>query len=92
MKSLTKGIAAGFGRVLDSVREMRHPGQATLFASLLRRTRFDYASEVGDGLDASVVTAPVMWMQRSIPRQRWRCARSRRTAAMRICTITICWS
>nr|KPM20440.1 hypothetical protein VO57_16035 [Citromicrobium sp. JL2201] len=46
---------------------MRHPGQATLFASLLRRTRFDYASEVGDGLDASVVTAPVMWMQRSIP-------------------------
>ncbi|WP_197273276.1 MULTISPECIES: phage portal protein [unclassified Citromicrobium] len=67
MKSLTKGIAAGFGRVLDSVREMRHPGQATLFASLLRRTRFDYASEVGDGLDASVVTAPVMWMQRSIP-------------------------
>ncbi|MEL7719930.1 phage portal protein [Citromicrobium bathyomarinum] len=67
MKSLTKGIAAGFGRMLDSVREMRHPGQATLFASLLRRTRFDYASEVGDGLDASVVTAPVMWMQRSIP-------------------------
>ena len=67
MKSLTKGIAAGFGRVLDSVREMRHPGQATLFASLLRRTRFDDASEVGDGLDASVVTAPVMWMQRSIP-------------------------
>ncbi|MEL7698661.1 phage portal protein [Citromicrobium bathyomarinum] len=67
MNALTKGIAAGFGRMLDSVREMRHPGQATLFASLLRRTRFDYASEVGDGLDASVVTAPVMWMQRSIP-------------------------
>lgn len=67
MNALTKGIAAGFGRMLDSVREMRHPGQATLFASMLRRTRFDYASEVGDGLDASVVTAPVMWMQRSIP-------------------------
>ncbi|MEL7755238.1 phage portal protein [Citromicrobium bathyomarinum] len=66
MKSLTKGIAAGFGRMLDSVREMRHPGQATLFASLLRRTRFDYASEVGDGLDASVVTAPVMWLQRAL--------------------------
>nr|KPM20437.1 hypothetical protein VO57_15785 [Citromicrobium sp. JL2201] len=45
---------------------MRHPGQATLFASLLRRTRFDYASEVGDGLDASVVTAPVMWLQRAL--------------------------
>jgi HK97 family phage portal protein len=67
MNALTKSLAAGFGRMLDSVREMRHPGQATLWASLLRRTRFDYASEVGDGLDASVVTAPVMWMQRSIP-------------------------
>jgi HK97 family phage portal protein len=64
---LTKALASGVGRVLDRVRQMRHPGQNNLFASLLKRTRFDYASEVGDGLDASVVTATVMWVQRALP-------------------------
>jgi len=37
---------------------------------LLRRTRFDYRKEVGDMLDASVVTAPIQWVQRSLPEAR----------------------
>lgn len=38
--------------------------------ALLRRTRFDYRKEVGDLIDASVVTAPVQWVQRSLPEAR----------------------
>lgn len=38
--------------------------------ALLRRTRFDYRKEVGDLLDASVVTAPIQWVQRSLPEAR----------------------
>ena len=41
-------------------------GQAFMFG-LLKRTRYDYRKEVGDGLDSSVVTAPIMWIQRAIP-------------------------
>lgn len=37
---------------------------------LLRRTRFDYRKEVGNMLDASVVMAPVQWLQRSLPEAR----------------------
>src|SRR3546814_17940226 len=40
---------------------------APFFGGLLRRTRFDYRKEVGDCLDASVVMAPVQWMQRALP-------------------------
>ena len=45
---------------------MRHAGRPPLFTGLLKRTRFDYRKEVGDGLDSSVVTAPVMWIGRAI--------------------------
>src|SRR3989304_10053605 len=31
------------------------------------RARFDYQKEVGLGLDASVVMAPVQWLQRTLP-------------------------
>lgn len=34
---------------------------------LLARTQFDYRREVGDCLDASVITAPVGWLQRALP-------------------------
>lgn len=34
---------------------------------LLKRTKFDYRAEVGDLIDSSVVTAPVQWVQRSLP-------------------------
>lgn len=40
------------------------------FGRLLKRTRFDYAREVGDGLDSSVVTAPIQWLQRALPEAR----------------------
>lgn len=60
---LTKAIA----RVTTSLTQMRHAAQSLFFGGLLRRTRFDYAREVGDMLDASVVMAPVMWLQRALP-------------------------
>ncbi len=46
--------------------EMRHAGGLPFFGALLSRTRFDYAKEVGTGIDSSVVTAPVQWLQRAI--------------------------
>ncbi len=48
---------------------IRH-AQSTGMQRLLRRTRFDYRKEVGDLLDASVVTAPIQWVQRSLPEAR----------------------
>lgn len=42
-------------------------GGQSLFLGMLKRTRFDYRREVGDGLDSSVVTAPIMWIQRALP-------------------------
>lgn len=46
---------------------MRHTARPPFFSGLLRRTRFDYRREVGDGLDSSVVTAPIQWIQRALP-------------------------
>lgn len=60
---LTKALA----RVTTALTRMRHPAQSGLLGGLLRRTRLDYAREVGDMLDASVVMAPVMWLQRALP-------------------------
>ncbi|MDZ4307551.1 phage portal protein [Allopontixanthobacter sp.] len=64
MNALTKYIAAPLAKALTA---MRHSGQPLFLQGLLKRTRFDYAREVGDGLDSSVVTAPVMWVQRALP-------------------------
>lgn len=60
---LTKALA----RVTTSLTSMRHAAQSLFFGGLLKRTRFDYAREVGDMLDASVVMAPIMWLQRALP-------------------------
>jgi len=49
---------------------MRHAAAATGLLALLKRTRFDYKKEVGDGLDSSVVTAPIRWVQRALPEAR----------------------
>lgn len=49
---------------------IRHTAQISGMQRLLRRTRFDYRKEVGDFLDASVVTAPIQWVQRSLPEAR----------------------
>ncbi|MBW8638985.1 phage portal protein [Hoeflea sp. WL0058] len=52
---------------------MRHSGGATPFMfGFLKRTRFNYAREVGDGLDSSVIMAPVQWVQRAFPEARLR--------------------
>ncbi|MBZ0164576.1 MAG: phage portal protein [Notoacmeibacter sp.] len=51
---------------------MRHPGTMPFVAGYLKRTRIDYAKEVGDKIDASVVMAPVQWVQRAIPEARLR--------------------
>lgn len=58
-KSISKALAV-----------MRHPARPKMWSNLLRRTSFDYRREVGDCLDASVVTAPVQWLQRSLPEAR----------------------
>ncbi|MFQ5775852.1 MAG: phage portal protein, partial [Kiloniellaceae bacterium] len=46
---------------------MRHAPRSPFVLGTLARTRFDYAREVGDGIDSSVVTAPVQWIQRAFP-------------------------
>lgn len=59
------------GRFVKAVRAtietFRHGGMSPFLGGLLRRTRFDYRKEIGDCLDASVVMAPVQWMQRALP-------------------------
>ncbi|MCU0946803.1 MAG: phage portal protein [Porphyrobacter sp.] len=56
-----------FARFTSSLTQMRHGAQSLMLGGLLRRTRFDYRRAVGDMLDASVVTAPVGWVQRALP-------------------------
>lgn len=45
----------------------RHAPRPRLAGGLLRRSSFDYRREVGDCLDASVVMAPIQFLQRSLP-------------------------
>lgn len=61
---------------------MRHVAQPSGMQALLRRTRFDYRKEVGDLLDASVVTAPIQWVQRSLPEARLTVRRIARNGAI----------
>lgn len=65
------------GRLLKALSAMRHSARAPFLLGTLARTRFDYAREVGDGIDASVVTAPVQWIQRAFPEARLRVLRTR---------------
>jgi HK97 family phage portal protein len=58
------------GRLIKALTAMRHAGRAPFLLGLLARTRFDYAKEVGDGIDSSVVTAPLQWVQRAFPEAR----------------------
>lgn len=46
---------------------MRHGGRPPMAMGLLKRTRFDYRREVGDCMDTSVVTAPMLWVARALP-------------------------
>ncbi|KKN34829.1 hypothetical protein LCGC14_0789700 [marine sediment metagenome] len=56
-----KGI---FTKALNA---MRHSGPASFLLGLLSRTKFDYQKEIGTGIDASVVMAPIQWVQRAFP-------------------------
>ncbi|MED5546187.1 MAG: phage portal protein [Pseudomonadota bacterium] len=54
----------GFSKAMNA---MRHVARVPFFGQLLKRTRFDYRKEIGDCLDASVVTAPALWIARALP-------------------------
>ncbi|MBA5777465.1 phage portal protein [Stappia sp. F7233] len=56
-----------FSKALQS---LRHPPRPSLWQGLLKGTRYDYRKAVGDGLDTSVVTAPVQWIGRALPEAR----------------------
>ena len=79
MNPLTKMIVAPFAKALAA---MRHAARPSLFNGLLRRTRFDYRRAVGDGLDSSVVTAPIRWVQRALPEARLSVRRRKRDGAV----------
>jgi HK97 family phage portal protein len=49
---------------------MRHAPNWVAMRLPLSRTRYDYRKAIGDGLDASVVTAPIQWIQRALPEAR----------------------
>lgn len=54
-------------RIAKALTRMFHTPRPAGGSFLLRRTRFDYRKEIGDGLDSSVVTAPIRWVQRALP-------------------------
>lgn len=56
-----------FKRFSKALSAMRHGTGIPFMAGLLKRTRYNYRKDVGDGLDSSVVTAPVQWIQRAMP-------------------------
>lgn len=51
--------------IKKALTEMRHSGGSSFLVRLLNNTKFDYASQVGDGTSSSVIMAPVQWLQRS---------------------------
>lgn len=63
--------------VRATIDNFRHGG-AVAVNWLVRRTRFDYRKEVGDCLDASVVMAPVQWVQRALPEGQLKVQRKKR--------------
>jgi HK97 family phage portal protein len=54
-------------RKQQSLRSMVHPSGGVSFFSLLSRTKYDYAGDVGDGTNSSTIMAPVQWIQRNFP-------------------------
>lgn len=49
---------------------IRHASAGQSASAPLRRTKINYAREVGDYIDSSVVTAPIHWVQRELPAAR----------------------
>ncbi len=59
---------------------MRHVAQAPMLMGRLARTRFNYRREVGEGVDTSVVMAPIQFVQRAFPEGRFRVMRWQRSS------------
>ncbi|WPJ67952.1 portal protein [Sinorhizobium phage Aussie] len=70
LKWLSKALTSGTDAGEKTGVTIQHPSRPMLVDRLLRRTRFDYRKEIGDCLDASVVTSPVQWIQRALPEAR----------------------
>jgi len=64
--------------IAKALQSMRHSGGGAFSMGTLARTRVDFKREVGSGIDSSVVTAPVQWIQRAVPEARLRVVRRRR--------------
>lgn len=69
--------AAPMRLAFKALTSIRHSVAMPLFTTMLKRTSFDYKREVGTGIDASVVTAPVQWVQRALPEARLRMMKGR---------------
>jgi len=54
-------------RGLKALRDMVFPRLGGWLSWDLPRTKFNYKQEVGDGLGASVIMAPVLWIARTFP-------------------------
>lgn len=48
------------------------PPAPTALSSIVTSRSIDYSREVGDGLDSSVLLAPVLWIARTFPEARSR--------------------
>ncbi|OLF81265.1 portal protein [Maricaulis sp. W15] len=73
---MLKALKAAVDATLSRMRHVPDTGAGMM--RLMRRTRIDYRKEVGNGLDASVFTAPVQWIARALPEARLTVKRTRR--------------
>ena len=61
------------GGWLKRITEMRHGSRLRwlpLFSHQGARPSYDYRADVGTGIDASVIMAPIQWIQRAFPESR----------------------
>ena len=73
-----------FTKALKALTAMRHSGSSTFLMGLLARTKLDYKKEVGTGIDASVVMAPIQWIQRAFPEARLRVMKTKGGETMEV--------
>lgn len=70
-RELDTGMSSIFVKAFKAVERMLHGGSGSFFGmSVGGKGRVDYKREVGSLLDASVVMAPVQWVQRALPEAR----------------------
>jgi HK97 family phage portal protein len=70
-RELDTGMSSIFVKSFKAVTRMLHGGSGSFFGMAVGgKGRVDYKREVGSLLDASVVMAPVQWVQRALPEAR----------------------